>query len=292
MQKIIPHLWFDKEAKEAVSLYTSLFENATLHNVTTIHDTPSGDCDIVSFTLAGQNFMAISAGPYFTLNPSISLFVNLTTEEEIFKIWNKLTDGGKILMPYDTYPWAQKYGWVQDKYGVSWQLSLSEHPFNKQTITPSLMFTKKVAGKAKEAIQFYTSLFQNSQVTLEVPYAEGEGDIAGYIKHAHFTLGEQDFMAMDSSMAHDFSFNEAFSFIINCETQEEIDYYWERLSSVPEAEQCGWCKDAYGVSWQIVPIIMNEMMTHGTKEQTARVTKAFLGMKKFDIKTLEEAYAS
>ena len=123
-----------------------------------------------------------------------------------------------------------------------------------------------------------------------VPYTKDDGDKEGFIKHARFTLAGQSFMAMDSSMPHDFSFNEALSLIVNCDTQAEIDYYWEKLSAVPEAEQCGWLKDTYGVSWQIVPSVMNEMMTSGNKEKIARVTQAFLKMKKFDIKTLEDAY--
>lgn len=290
MQKITPHFWFDKEAKEAAALYVSLFDNSKVTSSTTITDTPSGDSDIVSFTLAGQNFMAISAGPYFKLNQSISLFVVFDSEAEIEAVWNKLIEGGKSLMPYNTYPWAQKYGWLQDKYGLSWQLSLSEHHKLDQKITPLLMFTKSVAGKAKEAIKTYASIFPNSKIEMIVPYTKDDGDREGFIKHARFNLDGQGFMAMDSSRSHDFTFNEALSFIVTCETQKEIDYYWEKLSAVPEAEQCGWLKDKYGVSWQIVPSIMNEMMSSGNKEKMMRVTQAFLKMKKFDIAKLKQAY--
>ena len=290
LQKIIPHLWFDKEAKEATAFYVSLFENSKVKNVTTITGTPSGDCDIVTFNLSGQEFMAISAGPYFKLNPSISFFVLFDNEREIEAVWNKLVNGGKVLMPYNTYPWANKYGWLQDKYGLSWQLSWSEHHKLSQKITPLLMFTKDVAGKTKEAIETYTSIFPNSKTELIVPYTKDDGDKEGFIKHSRFTLAEQNFMAMDSSLPHDFIFNEAISFVVNCDTQEEIDNYWKKLSAVPEAEQCGWLKDKYGVSWQIVPSVMNEMMTSGNKKKIARVTEAFLKMKKFDIDTLKQAY--
>jgi predicted 3-demethylubiquinone-9 3-methyltransferase (glyoxalase superfamily) len=156
--------------------------------------------------------------------------------------------------------------------------------------TVSVMFTKDSAGKTKEAIEEYTKIFHNSKIDMVVPYEKGEGDIEGYIKHSRFTLEGQNFMAMGSSGKHDFSFNEAISFIVNCETQEEVDYYWEKLSAIPESEQCGWCKDRFGVSWQIVPTAMNKMMASGSKEQIDRVTTAFLKMKKFDIKKLEEAY--
>ncbi len=290
MKKITPHLWFDKEAKEATAFYTTLFQDSKVKNITTITDTPSGDCDIVSFTLSGEDFMAISAGPYFKLNPSISLFVVFDNEVEIEAVWNKLIDGGKALMPYNTYPWAHKYGWLQDKYGLSWQLSWSEHHKLEQKITPFLMFTKDMAGRAKDAIEDYTSIFPNSKIEMLVPYTKDDGDKEGFIKHSRFTLNGQNFMAMDSSGPHDFSFNEALSFIVNCDTQEEIDHYWEKLSAVPESEQCGWLKDEYGVSWQIVPTIMNEMMASGDKEKIARVTQAFLKMKKFDIKTLQDAF--
>ena len=148
---ITPHLWFDKEAVEAANFYASIFPNSKVTNVMTIRDTPSGDCDIVSFELSGQHFMAMSAGPLF-------------------------------------------------------------------------------------------------------------------------------------------KFNESISFIVDCETQEEIDYYWEKLSAVAESEQCGWLKDKYGLSWQIVPSVMNEMLRSGTAEQVARVTEAFLPMKKLDIKELQAAY--
>lgn len=290
MQNIIPHLWFDKEAKEATAFYITLFKNSKVTNITEITGTPSGNCDIVSFTLAGVDFMAISAGPIFKFNPSISLFVVFDNEADINIVWNKLVDGGKVLMPFNNYPWAHKYGWLQDKYGLSWQLSWSEHHKMEQKITPMLMFTKDKAGLAKEAIDTYTKIFPNSKTEMIVPYEKGEGDTEGFIKHSRFILNGQGFMAMDSSGPHDFIFNEAISFIVNCDTQEQIDFYWEKLSFVPESEQCGWLKDKFGVSWQIVPNAMKEMMSSGDKEKSARVTQAFLKMKKFDITTLRRAY--
>lgn len=290
MSKIIPHLWFDKEAKEASAFYVSLFPHSKVKSLSTITDTPSGDCDVVTFKLAGLEFMAISAGPYFKFNPGVSLFVVFDEEKEIEKVWNKLIDGGKALMAYDSYPWADKYGWLQDKYGLSWQLSWSKQHKLEQKITPMLMFTKDMAGKAKQAIAYYTSVFPHSKTQMLVPYEKGEGDKEGFIKHARFILDGLAFMAMDSSAPHAFKFNEAISFIVHCDTQKQIDYYWEKLSAVPESEQCGWLKDKYGVSWQIVPTIMNKMMASGDKEKLSRVTQAFLKMKKFDIKTLKKAY--
>ncbi len=151
MQKIIPFLWFDKEAGEAAKFYTSVFKNSTIKTATTIDNTPSGTVEIITIELLGQELQLMSAGPLF-------------------------------------------------------------------------------------------------------------------------------------------KFNEALSFVVNCETQEEIDYYWEKLSADPKAEQCGWLKDKYGLSWQIVPTIMYEMQKDKDKEKLARVTEAFLKMKKFDIVTLKRAY--
>jgi len=151
IKPITPHLWYDKEAKEAAEYYVSIFPNSKITSVTTLHDTPSGDCDVVSFELDGQPFMAISAGPTF-------------------------------------------------------------------------------------------------------------------------------------------KFNEAVSFIVYCQDQKEIDYYWEKLSAVPESEQCGWCKDKFGLSWQVVPVGVDEMMATEDEEQRARVTQAFLKMKKFDVAELEKVY--
>ena len=150
--RITPHLWYDKEAKQAAEFYVSVFPNSRITNVTTIHDTPTGDCDVVSFELSGQPYMAISAGPLF-------------------------------------------------------------------------------------------------------------------------------------------KFNESISFMVYCDTQEEIDYYWGKLSAVPSAEQCGWIKDKFGLSWQIVPTHMDKMLKDKDPKRSARVVQAMLQMKKFDIAELQRAYA-
>lgn len=297
-RKITPHLWFDKEANEAAKFYVSLFPNSKVTHASTLHDTPSGDCDIVSFTLADQPFMAISAGPLFKFNPSISFFLNFDPSKDkdarksLDALWAKLSSGGKALMPLDKYPFSQRYGWIQDKFGVSWQLILSnpggeERPF----IVPSLMFTQKVVGRAEEAIEYYLTVFKNSKQGMVVRYPKGmEPDQEGTLMYSDFALNGQWFAAMDSAHKHDFSFNEAISLLIPCESQDEIDYYWKKLSSVPEAEQCGWCKDQFGVVWQVWPTVIGEMVEKGTGEQVARLTQAFLQMKKFDIAKLKSAY--
>ncbi|MEA2701335.1 MAG: hypothetical protein QOE22_44 [Candidatus Parcubacteria bacterium] len=292
MQKIIPHLWFDKEAKEAAEFYASTFPEGKVTNVTTIHDTPSDDCDIVSFELMGHQFMSISAGPIFKLNPSISFFVTCETKEDVDALWEKLSEGGKALMPLDTYPFSDWYGWVQDRFGVSWQIILTKPEGDERPkIVPSFLFVGDVYGKAEEVINFYLSTFKDSKMGNLVKYGPGqEPDKEGAVMFADFMIENVWFAAMDSGHPHDFAFNEALSLMVKCDTQEEIDFYWEKLSAVPESEQCGWLKDKFGVSWQIVPREMDEMMGKGTEEQRARVTQAFLKMKKFDIGTLKKAY--
>jgi len=291
MQKITPHLWFDKEAKEAAEFYTPLLPDSKVTNITTLHDTPSGDCDVVSFELAGQPFMAISAGPLFTFNPSVSFHIKFKTKDEVDAIWEKLSAGGKILMPLDAYPFSERYGWIEDKYGLSWQVIYAGTNDIQQAITPVLMFVGAVCGKTEEAVTFYTSVFHNSTIFFLQRYGKGEEpDKAGTVKYAAFTLAGMEFGAMDSARAHHFVFNEAISLLVPCQTQAEIDYYWEKLSADPQAEQCGWLKDKFGLSWQVWPTVIGEMMQHGTREQIDRITQAFLPMKKFDLATLQRAY--
>jgi predicted 3-demethylubiquinone-9 3-methyltransferase (glyoxalase superfamily) len=291
MPTIAPHLWFATEAKEAASFYASLFEDSRVTQVTTLRNTPSGDCDVVSFELAGQPFKAISAGPLFKFNPSVSFLVACKTTGEVDALWNKLSEGGTALMPLDRYPFSERYGWTADRYGVSWQIMhFGDRPLT-QKIMPTLMFVGAVCGKAEEAIRAYVSVFNDSKVGHILRYQEGEEpDKEGTVKHASFTLEGREFAAMDSAYPHQFSFNEAISFMVRCDTQRDIDRYWGRLSAVPEAEQCGWLKDKYGLSWQIVPAALDEMMRTGKREQVDRLMQALLKMKKLDIAALDRAY--
>jgi len=296
--KIVPHLWFDKEAREAAHFYASVFPNSSIKNITTLRDTPSGDCDVVSFNVWGQPFMSISAGPLFKFNPSVSFMVNFDPSQDadaktrIDEVWAKLAKGGEVLMPLDKYPFSERYGWVADKFGLSWQLILTNpEGEDRPIIIPSLLFVKNVYGKAEEASDFYLSVFNDAKRGALVRYPAGmEPDKEGAVMFTDFKLEGQWFAAMDSAREHNFAFNEAISFMVYCNDQNEIDYYWEKLSAVPQAEQCGWLKDKYGLSWQIVPTLMDQMMQDDDPERMARVTKAFLPMKKFDLAELQRAY--
>ena len=195
-------------------------------------------------------------------------------------------------MPLDKYPFSERYGWVADKFGVSWQLILTNpEGEDRPIIIPSLLFVKNVYGKAEEASDFYLSVFNDAKRGALVRYPAGmEPDKEGAVMFTDFKLEGQWFAAMDSAREHNFAFNEAISFMVYCNDQKEIDYYWEKLSAVPQAEQCGWLKDKYGLSWQIVPTLMDEMMQDDDPERMARVTQAFLPMKKFDLAELQRAY--
>jgi predicted 3-demethylubiquinone-9 3-methyltransferase (glyoxalase superfamily) len=275
---IYPCLWFDGKAKEAANFYCSVFAEAQITAENPL---------VVTIEAAGQKFMLLNGGPFFTLNPAISFYVVGETISEVDQAWEKLSKGGVVLMPLDTYPWSEKYGWIQDKFGVSWQLSAGRLEGVTQKFIPSFMFTQQYAGKAEQAIRFYTSVFKDSDVRGILKYSVNDPDVEGTVKHAQFMLNKQVFMAMDSSFPHQFSFNESVSFVQECDTQEEIDYFWEKLSAVPEAEQCGWLKDQYGVSWQIVPKIFEQLMNDSSR--SARVMNAFMQMKKFNIVELIEA---
>ncbi len=300
MQKITPHLWFDKQAREAAEFYVSFFPDSRVHNVTTLKATPSGDCDVVSFELAKQPFAAISAGPLFRFNPSVSLHIKCGTTQEVDAMWAHLSPGGQVLMPLDKYPFSERFGWIEDKYGVSWQVIHEDEGYRGQKITPALMFVGKVCGKAEEAINFYVSVFRNgpspssgeTRAEVLAHYGKGEEpDKEGTVRYARFFLGGQEFGAMDSAHQHKFAFNEATSFMVPCGTQEEIDYFWGKLSADPRAEQCGWVKDKYGLSWQITPTLMQEFLSAKDEKLIERVTQAFLKMKKFDIAALKRAAA-
>jgi predicted 3-demethylubiquinone-9 3-methyltransferase (glyoxalase superfamily) len=291
MERITPHLWFDKEATEAARFYASILNNSAIKHSSTLDNTPSGTVEFVALELCGQEFRFLSAGPLFKFNPSVSFLVACDTKEEVDAIWRSLSQSGAALLELGTYPWSERYGWTQDRYGLSWQIMFVGDREIKQRITPTLMFVGQQSGRAEEAIHFYTSAFHNARVDHIVRYGEGEApEKAGTIKHGVFSLEGENFAAMDSARNHNFAFNESISFMVNCDSQKEIDDYWGKLSADPKAEQCGWLKDKFGLSWQVVPTVLGKMLNDPDKTKRARVTEAFLKMRKFDIAKLEEAY--
>jgi predicted 3-demethylubiquinone-9 3-methyltransferase (glyoxalase superfamily) len=214
--------------------------------------------------------------------------------EKIDEVWKKLEVGGTALMPIGEYPFSHRYGWIQDKYGVSWQLMLTNPDGEERpTIVPSFLFVGDVCGRAREALEFYTDTFKESKKGTMVPYGKNPmNEREENLMFSDFKLYDMWFAAMDSGHMHAFGFTEALSLLVQCDSQEEIDAYWSALSAVPKAEQCGWLKDKFGVSWQVNPAELQRIMQSGDKEKIARVTKAFLQMKKFDLAALRKAEQS
>ena len=287
VQKISPFLWFNDQAEEAANFYTSIFKNSKIGKIFR-----QGDKALtVGFELDGQAFSALNGGPMFSFNPSISIFATCDTAAESDAVWEKLLVGGKVMMPYDKYPWSEKFGWLQDKYGISWQI-LVKHPDHAgQKFSPCLMFTGEQHGRSEEAMNFYTSIFKNSSIDGIARYEEGEGDPAvGTIKHAEFTLDDNQFMALDSSLMHGFGFNEAFSLVINCEGQAEVDFFWEKLiTGGGQESKCGWLKDKFGVSWQVVPAELHQLLGDPDPGRAQRAMGAMMPMRKIDIEKMRQA---
>ncbi len=291
---IIPCLWFDAQAEEAAEFYTSLFPNSKPGKIMRFgkegfeyHHKPEGSVMTVEFKLNGQNFLALNGGPDFKLNESISLFVYCENDERINFMYEKLSEGGSINMPLDKYDWSPKYAWVKDKFGVSWQLDI-EKINSPQKILPSLLFVNEKFNLVKEAANHFTSIFPNSKAIMEFPYDKSMNLPEGTLLFAQFKLNGYLMNAMSGgTIKHNFDFNEAISFIINCDTQEEIDYYWQKLTEGGEESMCGWLKDKFGISWQVVPTIWNKLIDDPQK--SSKVMNAVFTMKKFDIETLIKA---
>ncbi len=278
-QKITPNLWFDGVAREAAEFYVSVFPGSKVtggskypaskeEGLADFQLELAGKDLTVEFNLAGHDFVGINAGPEFKPTPALSFMVNFDpshdeqAREHLDEVWGKLLDGGEALMEVGEYPFSKRYGWVKDKYGFTWQLILTNPDGEERPcIVPSLLFSGELANKAEEAVNFYISIFDNSNIGTVARYEQDQAPVkAGSIMFADFTLTGQWFAAMDAPGEHAFGFNEAVSLSVACKDQAEIDELWSKLSAVPEAEQCGWCKDKYGVSWQIVPENMEELM--------------------------------
>ena len=292
-QKITPFLWFDNEADEAANFYTSIFNNSRIKAVTRYGESGAkasgrakGSIMTLAFQMEGHDFVAINGGPVFQINPSISFFVSCDSPEEIDNLWNNLYKDGTVLMELDEYPFSEMFGWIKDKYGITWQLMLGG---TAQKITTFLTFTGEQFGKAEEAIKFYISLFRNSNLIHIDRYHAGEGGKEGTVKNARFSLDGIEFMAIDAIGDHQFTFNPAVSLVVNCRTQEEIDFFWEKLSQGGDesAQQCGWLQDRFGVSWQVIPADLDEIMNESDPEKSERLMEAILQMKKIDMKVLQ-----
>lgn len=287
-RRITPFLWFDERIEEALALYTTAFPNSKI-----LSCQRNGEVVFTAeFSLGGERFAALNGGPHFKLNPSISFFVACETEAEVDAAWEQLIEGGSVLMPLAAYPWSQKYGWLQDRFGLSWQLSWDKIENVGQKFTPSLLFVGDQYGKAEAALSLYTHIFHNSKVDGILRYPE-DNSAAGTIQHAQFALDGLKMMVMDSNLAHQFQFNEAVSFVIHCETQAEVDYYWDRLTADGgQPGRCAWLKDKFGVSWQVVPNCLPKYLQDPDPVKAGHAMRAMLSMGKIEIAALEAALNS
>lgn len=281
---IFPCLWYDGDAKQSAEFYCKVFDG----KITA--DTPV----VMNIDLFGQKIMLLNGGPQFEKNASVSFMVICESEDEVQKFWDQLMDGGMALMPLDSYPWSKKYGWVRDKFGVTWQLFLGDKQ-NEQKIVPTLMFIHENNGKAMEAMEFYTQTFPNSSLGNVLKYKDGgeANEVPENVQHAHFVIDGYNLFCMDNSYDHKFDFNEGISMVIMTDDQEQTDHLWNTLTSDGGRESmCGWLKDKYGFSWQIVPKKLIQLMSDPDQEKAQKVVQAMMRMQKIIIKDLEDAYNS
>lgn len=276
-KNIYPCLWFDGKAKDAAEFYCSVFSRSGITD-----DTPMA----VTFELNGKKIMGLNGGSMFKINPSISLFVNCPSIAETDNTWNKLVEGGTVLMPLDQYDWSPRYGWLKDKFEMTWQIMTATDGSMQQTISPSLLFTGIAFGKAEAAVNFYTSVFDNSSIDNMMHYPQGNIN-QGKVLFSEIRIDDYNIIAMDGPGEHGYTFSEGVSLVVECESQKEIDFFWNRFKDGGHESMCGWVRDKFGVWWQVVPSVLGKLMNDPGRSQ--RVVTAFLKMKKFIIRELEQA---
>lgn len=281
-KQITPCLWFNDQAKEAAELYCSVFKESKITAQSPI---------VTEIEVSGQQFILLDGGPKYQPNPSISFYYICENEQELDNIWKCFEKDGNVMMPLKKYQWSEKYGWITDKFGISWQLALGKMSEVGQKITPYFMFTGKQYGRVDEAIEHYTSILKNGSIDEILRYGANElPDKEGKVKHAQIKIDGQTFMLMENAAEHTFYFTEGVSLILYCETQDEIDYYWEQFTQSGEESMCGWLKDKFGVSWQIIPTALGKIMSDPTK--AGKAAQAFMSMRKLNIEQIIQASIS
>jgi predicted 3-demethylubiquinone-9 3-methyltransferase (glyoxalase superfamily) len=294
MQNIQSCLWFENNAEDAVSFYSSVFKNSKTDkiayygkNTAEVSGKEAGTVLTIDFILENLSLIAMNGGPQagIKFSPAVSFFVYCDNVTELDEYWRRLRTGGDLLMELKNYPWSERYGWCKDRFGISWQLMLVKDSNISHKIAPAFLFTNDLYGKGEEAINFYTSIIPNSRV--EYINRDSEN---GSVSYAEFILNEQKFVLMESGdPAHTLSVTPAISFVLNCDTQEEIDTYWNKLSFGGNPGQCGWLDDKFGVAWQVVPTKL-AMWVSGDPKKADNVMEALLKMHKLDIQELENSY--
>lgn len=279
--KLYPALWFDQNGVEAAKLYCSVFDDSIIINESEL---------TVTFELSGYYIIGINGGSKYRPNPAVSLYVTCVNEEEINTKFKILSEDGIVMMAPGTYPWSSYYTFFEDKFGVSWQLTLSEDKSTDPKFIPSLLFANQKNGKAKTAVELYTSIFKNTVIEEISYYGENQGNTCGNVLFSRFTIEGFPFIAMDAPGNHNFDFNEGFSFVITTKDQNETDYFWNMLTANGGEElPCGWLRDPFGICWQVIPERFSELISSGSPDQKQRIFQAMQLMKKLIISDLEKA---
>ena len=296
MNSIIPNLWFDHNAENAVKFYTSLFPNSNIGKTTYFgkegfeyHKKPQGTIMTIDFELHAQKFVALNGGPIFQFNESLSFYVYCESDEAIENLYRKLSEGGQINMPLSKYDWSDKYAWVKDRFGVSWQLDIDTIN-SPQKIVPSMLFVNDKYTKVNDAVIHYTSIFPDSKKLFESLYPPNENIPDGTVLFSQFSLSNNLFNVMSGAGEHKFDFNASISFIVNCESQDEVDYYWSKLTEGATESMCGWLEDKFGISWQIIPTEIYKYIEGAIPEKRSNAINAMFQMKKLDIQKLKQSY--
>jgi len=271
-------IWFsNNQATEAAQYYCSIFKTATIH---------SSNAMVTLFSIGNTQLMGLNGASANNINPPILLTVECADVATVQQIWDTMIVDGEVMMPLDTYPWSSKYGWLKDKFGLTWQITYqyNEDESHTEKLTPSLLFTNQQFGKAANAMSFYIRIFSDGNISNVVAFPN-ESEFTGNTMFAACFLQQQQLYFMDAPGNHAYTFNDAVSFVIHCNTQDEIDYYWNQLLVNGGTEsRCGWLKDQFGIAWQIVPTQLGSLL-QDTQKSTA-VMNALLSMKKINLHQL------
>ncbi|AZA14540.1 VOC family protein [Corynebacterium choanae] len=271
-QCIVPTIWCNGNADEVAAQYRDVFGDVEIidhqrypeEGLLDFQQPFAGKTLTIELAIRGFRLLLINADDTFTPNPTISLMVSNPDRAATQQLYAGLAADGFVMMPLQEYDFNPYYCWVEDKFGVSWQLFTHEEPVDLPAIYPSIMFCGAAQNRAAEALTHYTEVF-SGEILNKVTYQDmGQGDngvITGdSVVFATFTLEGQLFGAMDSAVEQPFHFGGGVALMVNADDQTAINHYFHALSADPAAERCGWLRDKFGLAWQVVPSNLSEFM--------------------------------
>lgn len=298
MPTIVPCIWLDDEAEAAAAFYAEIFPSSAVRARTRYpggFDNPAGkprgSVLTVEMDLMGAPFTLLNGGPSFRPDPAVSFFAHAHSLEETERMALALAEGGRFLMELAAYPWSPRYAWVEDRYGVSWQVMLRADASEEQRIQPSLLFCGEVFGRAEEALTFYASVFPEGEVG-DLMHVDAATGADASLQYGLARLAGQELVAMDSGLEQEAAFSEGLSLQVLCRDQAEVDHFWSALAEGGQESRCGWLEDRFGLSWQVIPRPMLELMAASGGEGPGyeRAFQAMLEMDKLDVAALQAAY--